>query len=111
MPTNAEELYEYLMAVRDNDMNGNGDATDEIPLTFRQGSWNSDISFYLQMWGIGGKGFGETGSAVMYKDNEVAPTWDTENFRSFLEFMNRLYKEGLMDIEGFAQTDEQYSAN
>lgn len=110
MPANAEELYDYLVAVRDNDMNGNGDAADEIPMTFKQHSWNSDIAFYLQMWGIGGKGYGEMGSAVMYKDNEVTSTWDTENFRSFLEFMNRLYKEGLMDIEGFAQTDEQYSA-
>lgn len=32
VPTTTEELYELLCAFRDNDMNGNGDTTDEIPL-------------------------------------------------------------------------------
>ena len=33
IPSTLDELYEYLIAVRDKDANGNGDPNDEIPLT------------------------------------------------------------------------------
>ena len=35
MPTSFDELYDVMVAFRDNDANGNGDATDEIPAGFQ----------------------------------------------------------------------------
>ena len=37
MPTNGEELYHVLCAFRDEDANGNGDPSDEIPFGFCEG--------------------------------------------------------------------------
>ena len=34
MPTNWDEIYDVLVAFRDSDANGNGDATDEVPAGF-----------------------------------------------------------------------------
>lgn len=110
VPTNADELYEVLVAFRDNDMNGNGDTTDEIPLTFQTDSWKSDLSLMMQMWGIAGDGTHVINAGKMLKDGEVVSTYDTENFRNYLEYMHKLYAEDLLDKEGFTQTSEQYSA-
>lgn len=110
VPTNADELYEVLVAFRDNDMNGNGDTTDEIPFTFQTGSWKADLSMMMQMWGIAGGGASVLKAGRMLKDGEVVTTFDTENFRSYLEYMHKLYAEDLLDKEGFTQTSEQYGA-
>lgn len=110
VPTNAEELYDVLVAFRDNDMNGNGDTTDEIPFTFQTDSWKADLSMMMQMWGIGGAGSSVLNAGRMMKDGEVVSTYDTENFRNYLEYMHKLYAEDLLDKEGFTQTSEQYAA-
>ena len=110
MPTNADELYKFLVAVRDNDMNGNGDTTDEIPLTFQMGSWKADLAQMMQMWGIAAAGSDVIRAGRMMKDGEVVSTFDTENFRNYLEYMHKLYAEDLLDKEGFTQTGEQYGA-
>ena len=110
VPTNADELYEVLVAFRDNDMNGNGDTTDEIPFTFQTGSWKADLSMMMQMWGIAGGGSSVLKSGRMLKEGEVVSTFDTENFRNYLEYMHKLYAEDLLDKEGFTQTSEQYGA-
>ena len=39
-PTTADELYAVLEGFRDEDMNGNGDTTDEIPLSWSKGIEN-----------------------------------------------------------------------
>ncbi len=49
VPTTTDEFYDYLVAVRDNDANGNGDATDEIPFlgSDAAGGWHSSTEKYL----------------------------------------------------------------
>lgn len=44
MPTTLDELYDVLVAFRDQDANGNGDPTDEIPMAgdFYEGSFTQD---------------------------------------------------------------------
>lgn len=110
IPTNADELYEVLVAFRDNDMNGNGDTTDEIPLVFQIGSWKADPSFYMQMWGIAGAGCSLIDAGRMLKNGEVVSTYDTENFRSYLEYMHKLYDENLLAKDSFTLNSQQYAA-
>lgn len=110
VPTTAEAFYDVLCAFRDNDMNGNGDATDEIPLSFANGYWAGHFMHLANPWGIAGTGTGSASHYVMAKDGKAVPTANTDEFRAFIEYHNKLAKEGLLDIEGFSQTSEQYGA-
>ena len=44
------------------------------------------------------------------EDGKVIPTANTDEYRQFLEYYNKLASEGLLDIEGFSQTDQQFMA-
>lgn len=109
IPTTADELYEVLVAFRDGDMDGDGDPTNEIPMSFCSGFWDGELMLYANAFGIGGN---NTWQAVDHykniKDGKVVSTVDTVNYRAFLEFFHKLYAEGLLDTEGFSQTSDQY---
>ena len=109
IPTTAEEFYEVMCAFRDNDMNGNGDTTDEIPLGFAAKNWASKIMNHANPWGIAGSSSSDSYAYFMVKDGKVTPTADTDNFRAFLEFYHKLAAEGILDVEGFSQTSAQHS--
>lgn len=111
VPTTADELYQTLVAFRDNDMNGNGDATDEIPLSFASNYWQGELWLFAGAFGL----HGATWQNFMHykmlsEDGKVIPSCKTDNFREYIEFFHKLYDEGLMDAEGFSQTGEQYEA-
>lgn len=108
VPTTADEFYKVLCAFRDNDMNGNGDTTDEIPLEFSESNWAANIMNLANPWGIAGYGSAKAQAYLMVKDGQVKGTANTPEFRSFLEYHNKLVKDGLLDVEGFSQTNEQY---
>jgi len=46
VPTTTEEFYQYLVAVRDRDPNGNGQR-DEVPLMSSRTGWNAGIESFL----------------------------------------------------------------
>ena len=110
VPTTTDEFYEVLCAFRDNDMNGNGDTTDEIPFLPSQSDWCSKIMNVANPWGIAGTDSSDSSAYLMVKDGQVTGTVNTEEFRDFLEYCNKLVQEGLMDKEIFSQTSEQYHA-
>lgn len=100
-PKTTDELYDYLKRVKDEDANGNG-KQDEIPLTSVK---LDDLRMYfLGFWGI----YDE----VVYadKDGKVHYTPQEEGYKGYLTFLNRLWKEELLDHETFSQTDEQKKA-
>lgn len=106
MPTTLDELYNVLVAFRDNDMDGDGDTTNEIPLNFCEAHWGSHIIKFAYPWGLASSNDG------FYKleDGVVAPTANTLAFREFLEYFHKLGQEGLLNLEGFSTTVEQYNA-
>ncbi|MBE5892908.1 MAG: extracellular solute-binding protein [Lachnospiraceae bacterium] len=108
VPTTADEFYDVLCAFRDNDANGNGDPDDEIPLSFCHNDWAAWFMQFANSWGIAGKGSENKEHYMMLKDGIVEPTMDTQAYRDFLEYFHKLAEEGLLDIEGFSQTVEQY---
>ncbi len=110
LPKTADEFYEVMKAFRDNDMNGNGDKTDEIPLEFSESNWAAKVMNLANPWGIAGQGAANPEAFKMVKDGKVVPTANTNEFRAFLEYYNKLANEGLVDVEGFSQTNEQYYA-
>lgn len=109
LPETADEFYEVLKAFKENDMNGNGIA-DEIPLEFSSSNWAAQIMNLANPWGIAGQSSSNLDHYLMVKDGQVTGTLYTEEFRAFLEYYHKLADEGLIDMEGFGQTSEQYYA-
>lgn len=110
MPTTMEEFYEVLCAFRDEDANGNGDPNDEIPFDFVDSFYSSWLMNVAVSWGL-----------PMYPSGGVYYDWDeegnvigavnTEAFRECIEYCYKLGQEGLINLEGFAQTLDQFNAN
>ena len=87
------------VAVRDGDPNGNGQK-DEIALEFCENDWCTHILEYAGFWGF----------TKYYKteDGKFIATPLTDDFRAFLEYFHKLAQEGLLDVEGFSQTNQQW---
>lgn len=85
VPTDAESLYNVLVAFKTQDPNGNGEA-DEIPMSSKGirtkllGMFGTADSFYLD-------------------DGKVMYGPMTENYSDALEYLAKLYAEGLYDEE------------
>ena len=91
-PKTPDELYNVLVAFRDQDPNGNG-KKDEIPLIGRDASRGDDavswiINSFIQ-YHIGYNFVVENGKLVL-------PHIEDE-YREALKFLNKLYKEGLIN--------------
>ena len=96
-PTTAQELISVLTAFRDRDPNRNG-RKDEIPLGFL-GPF--DLKFLAHAFGMICNDYN-----VFAKDGEARFMPLEDNYRLFVTWCHDLYKEGLLDKNGFAYTDE-----
>lgn len=104
VPETLDELYDVLVAFRDQDPNGNGQK-DEIPMTSRvvglpivaafSGSFGLDLQF---------------GYNVNITDDKVEIWMGSERNKELLMYLNKLYAENLLDHEVFSQTEAQYLA-
>ena len=100
IPTNLDEYYEVLKAFKEMDANGNGDPNDEIPLGYCENNFQARLLQFM-----GAFGFNDN---YRIENGKVIPTANTPEYRQFLEYYHRLASEGLLDIEGFSQTDQQF---
>lgn len=100
LPKTTDEFYELLVRFRDEDPNGNG-KKDEIPLT------DSKMD-NTRLWFMGA--FGMKIKGIQEDDGVVSYTPVSENYKAFLEYMNKLYSEGLIDKEVYSQSDDQRKA-
>ena len=109
-PTTMEELKQVLIAFRDQDANGNGDPNDEIPFDFCDSFNKTQLINCAASWGLpmynGGNVFYDFDDA-----GNVVGAVDTDAYRSFLEFFYELGQEKLINLEGFSQSYDQFTAN
>lgn len=105
LPTTTDEFKEMLEYFRDNDMNGNGDATDEVPLT---GSYDGTnvITYLLNAF----VDYNPTYNYLAVEDGVIVPSYTKEEYKEGLEWLNELYTEGLMDPLAFTQDQTQMKA-
>ena len=91
-PDTLDEFVELLRYYKANDMNGNGNANDEIPMSIQ-------ASFLPYMFG---PAFGldlVSGFQADENGNVKYAYADSENYRDYLAFLNALYTEGLLEVE------------
>jgi len=106
MPATTEEFKEMLIAFRDNDMNGNGDANDEVPLVSSLNGWNGNPLFFLM------NPFQLYSPNLYLIDDNGKPYFiaNTDGWKAGLEYMRDLYSEGLLAIETYVQDANQLKA-
>jgi putative aldouronate transport system substrate-binding protein len=103
MPTTTEELKEVLIAFRDHDPAGGGQT---IPMSFIINDGGQDLGFLFGSFGLGDN----WDRTVVTNDGEVKLTAADEGYKEAIKFMNELYEEDLLDIEGFEQDWPKYVA-
>jgi len=110
VPTTIDEYYEVLKAFRDKDPNGNGQK-DEIPVT-DAGKGNRMFAQLIGSWGLGNKG--TSGVNPPYVD--LGPDGNLRfypidpRYKEVLEFINKLYAEGLLDNMVFVLESPEFTA-
>ncbi|RJG23987.1 ABC transporter substrate-binding protein [Paenibacillus thiaminolyticus] len=108
VPTTTDELYTVLKAFKEKDPNGNGKA-DEVPLTGapRGSGWYSSIDAFLMNSFVLNPVFSQSRSHMYVEDGRIQVAFDKPGWRDGLAYMNKLYKEGLIDPQIFTQDSDQ----
>ena len=84
-PKTIEDVYDMMYKFTYNDPDGNGkDDTYGMEMTQYTGPWN-----IIQSW------FG-VGNGWVEKDGELVPVHETEEYKEALEWMHKIYEEGLV---------------
>ncbi|PAV31155.1 ABC transporter substrate-binding protein [Virgibacillus profundi] len=106
MPETTEEYYQYLKAVKTEDPNGNGEA-DEIP-------YGGHVIDHLTQSLYGSFGIGNKGGGWIDEDPETGDVRlhaITDGYKQMLEYLHKLYSEGLIEQNIFSIEHSQYLAN
>lgn len=104
-PKTLEEFYDFLVKVRDEDVNGNGDPNDEIPMT-------GYADEARRVWDIIGTCFQYTNSNNFFKMNGDTVEFVANNdlYKETVEFVKKMVDEGLYDPAAWTQSKEDLIA-
>jgi len=105
VPVTTDDFYNVLKVFRDNDMNGNGDRNDEIPFGFCQSDGQATLRSMFGSFGVL-----DNAEHLQVINNVVTFTPTRPEFLEALRYFNKLFSERLMDMEGFSQQIQQYTA-
>jgi putative aldouronate transport system substrate-binding protein len=102
MPDTIVEFRDMLRAFKSQNPGLPGSPSERIPLNFCNAVWNAGIQYLAGSWGIQGN--------YNLNSGKITGTVNTQNYREYLEFLNGLVSEGLVNVEGFSQNREQYAS-
>ena len=97
VPTTTEELFDVLVAFKENDANNNGDVNDEIPFA-------SNAFPVVYGW------FGAATDGMTVKNGKAVFDPTTEEWKEAIKYLNKLWENGLMDPEHFTQESASFNA-
>jgi putative aldouronate transport system substrate-binding protein len=101
-PTTPDEFYDMLVRFKNEDVNGNGDPNDEVPLSNCTEATGS--SSYMAGYLMNAFTYSNPRTKYLYvKDGSAAVSYNQEGWREGLRYLNKLYSEGLMDPESYIQ--------
>lgn len=106
MPTTPDEFENVLKAFKNSDPNQNGKA-DEIPLSTCKSGSNINLDGFL----MNAFTYSPASADRLYlKNGKVTLSAVQDGFRDGLKYLNKLYKEGLINPEAFTQ-DQKTQVN
>ena len=107
MPTDIDSLYNTLVAFKERDPNGNG-KKDEIPLFGSQEtSMGGDvINWIINMFIY----MNDRRTFNLTKNDEIYVPFTTDEYREALKFLNKLYKEGLINSTFYSTKNDAMPA-
>ncbi len=97
VPTTLSEVKTVLQAFRDNDANGNGDPSDEVPMDFN--GWFGgaySLTNLIGSWGIQLVNWGS--DAYFVEDGTVKNYAVDERYKSMMKYLADLYAENLINV-------------
>ncbi len=96
-PETWEQWKAFWYGVKENDVNGNGDPNDEIPLVLEMGeSGERALHALLNAFGIKAS---NDAQFVLLDDGTYTMVYEHPNYRAFLTAAQELYKDGIIDPE------------
>lgn len=107
MPKTTEELYQVLKAFKEQDANGNGDATDEIPLGIQIDTGRGTRFEWMLLASYGYYTNNANYSPYVNEDGSVGLAQQDEVYKDYLKYLHKLYDEELMEQSAFIITDEE----
>ncbi len=97
-PETWEDWLNYWRGVRDHDLNGNGDPTDEIPVAFPQSAdGERSLTQLLNAFGIAAS---NDTQFCLLDDGTYTMVYEHPRYPEFLEAVSGLYAEGIL-VEGY----------
>lgn len=102
----ADQMADMLRYFRDNDMNGNGDASDERPMSFVYNNWQGNQCDLYGMFGLN-----DNLEHRVVVDDKVTYTVLDDRFKDATNFIAGWVNEGLIDRVSFEQSQDNFLAN
>ena len=111
-PTTWDELYDVLLAFKEQDANGNGDPADEIPMDWAPVT-TTGWGYFQPTALLGSVGLpivGGGGTGYFVEDGEVGNFLADERWKEVLTFLNRAYEAGLVNPNVITQDYSAYQS-
>ena len=102
----AAQMEALLSYFRDNDMNGNGKADDERPLSFVYNNWQGNQCDLYGMFGLN-----DNLEHRIIVDGKVTYTIQDDRFKEATNFLADWVSKGLIDKVSFEQSQDNFLAN
>ncbi|OUM94119.1 MAG: ABC transporter substrate-binding protein [Thermobacillus sp. ZCTH02-B1] len=112
MPTTWDELYDVLVAFKEQDANGNGDPNDEIPMDFAPVG-TGGFGFFHPTVLLGSTGITLTngsGQGYFMEDGVVKNFFVDERYKRVVQFLAKCFAAGLINPEVFTQDYTKFQA-
>ena len=108
VPRTVDELYDVLVAFKEQDANGNGIDDDETPMYISASYDNRNNAFRIIANAFGIYSDSPTKKLVVGADGELFAPWISENWKDLMKYMNTLYAEGLIDPNYDVRTSDEF---
>ena len=95
VPTTVDELYEVLKVFKENNPDGRNDVIALTPYSIGR----ANVSILAQAF------MESVADEVQYNVASFCPVYTDDGYVEYLRFLNKLYNEGLMDPEYYANTN------
>ncbi len=100
------QMEAFLKYFKENDMNGNGNAGDERPLSFVYNNWQGNQCDLYGMFGLN-----DNLEHRVIIDNKVVYTIQDERFKEATNFIVKWVNAGYIDKVSFEQSQDNFLAN